>query len=298
MRRVKVTLPGAAARLGPAAQGLGLALGLHTTVEILERADEQITVDTDGEDSGRYSIGLRHPVVLGMMRVFQREERAPLGLSVRVHNGIPHQSGLGAEAVLYAAGLIAANNLLGNPLNRAQVIELAAGLGGISVVSSILGGLTTSLLEGSSLVYRSLPVAALRLVLALPDLNTDPAQVVLPERLPLRDALENLNRVPLLLEALRAGDLDLLAQAADDRLLAPRFRPLIKGYDRVLAAAKDAGAVVVIPSGLALLIFAAIEHDRIATAVQTAFQLAGVRSRTWTLPIDRQGVVISAAQSG
>jgi homoserine kinase len=297
MRRVKVTLPGAATRLGPAQQGIGLALGLHTTIEIIERSDEALTVETGGEDSGRYSIGLRHPVVLGMMRVFQREERAALGLTIRVQNGIPHASGLGAEAAFYAAGIIAANNLLGNPLTRAQVVELAVSLGGIGAVSTILGGLTTSLLDESTLVYRSLPSAALKLVLALPELNTDPTQVSLPERVPMRDALENLNRVPLLLEALRAGDLDLLARAADDRLLSPRYRTLIKGYDRVLVAAKEAGAVTVIPTGLALLAFAPTDHDRIATAIQTAFQLAGVRSRTWTLPVDRQGVVISASQS-
>lgn len=297
MRRVKVTLPGAATRFGPAQQGLGLALGLHTTVEIIERSDDQLTVETSGEDSGRYSIGLRHPVVLGMMRVFQREERAALGLTVRVQNGIPHASGLGTEAAFYAGGIIAANNLLGTPLTRAQVIEMVVSLGGVGVVSSILGGLTTSLLDGDTLIYRSLPSAALKLVLALPELNADPMQVSLPERVPLRDALENLNRVPLLLEALRAGDLDLLAHAADDRLLSPRYRSLIKGFDRVVAAAKEVGAVTVIPTGLALLAFAPADHDRIASAMQTAFQLAGVRSRTWTLPIDRQGVVISASQS-
>ncbi len=297
MRRVKVTLPGAATRLGPAQQGLGLALGLHTTSEIIERNVEALTVETGGEDSGRYSIGLRHPVVLGMMRVFQHQERAALGLTIRVQNGIPHASGLGAEAAFYAAGIIAANNLLGNPLPRAQVVEMAVSLGGVGAVSTILGGLTISLLDGGTLVYRSLPAAPLKIVLALPELTTDPAQVAIPERVPLRDALENLNRVPLLLDALRTGDLDLLGRSADDRLLAPRFRALIKGYDRVLAAAKEVGAVTVIPTGLALLAFAAEDHDRVATAMQTAFQLAGVRSRTWTLPIDRQGVVISASQT-
>src|SRR5690606_6688598 len=139
------------------------------------------------------SIGLRHPVVRGMMRVFQRIERAPLGLLVRVDNTIPLNSGLGAETAFWVAGMIGANNLMGNPLDRETVLKMAAEASQQPghVIAAIHGGLTASAFTGDKLVYRSLPVAALRLVVALPDAESYAAdtEAVVPERVLLADAL-------------------------------------------------------------------------------------------------------------
>jgi len=72
MRIVTVRLPATMTRFGPGIRALGLAVGLYTTVEISERADNQLIVDATGEGAGHYSTGLRHPVTLALMRIFQQ----------------------------------------------------------------------------------------------------------------------------------------------------------------------------------------------------------------------------------
>jgi len=303
MRKVKIILPATITNLGPGLNSLGLALGLHMTIEILERSDDRLLVEAEGEGSGRYSIGLRHPVVLALMRVFQRQERAPLGITIKVNNQIPVGSGLGAEAAFLVGGVMAANNLLGNVYTRDQVLEIASQISQRPdhVITSILGGLTTSTLDGESLIYRALPVTMFKVIVALPDLEhyADDVRRVTQEQVLKRDAFHNLSRVPLLVDALRSGDLKFAAKVLDDRLNAPLLKPLITGYDHVQEMAKRAGALgmTISGSGPALVILAEDHHKKIAEAVETAFEDVGVPVRTWILPIDTQGVVISVAQS-
>jgi homoserine kinase len=303
MRRIKIVLPAAITNLGPGINTLGLALSLHTTIEITERRDNQLVVETEGEGAGHYSIGLRHPVVLAMMRVFQKQERAPLGITLRVSNQIPLYSGLGVEAAFLAGGVIGANNLLGNPYSREQLLEIAAQISRRpdSVLATLLGGLTTGILKDERLIYRTLPVTSLRIVVVLPDLPHyhDRTHAVVPTRILLDDAVHNLQRLPLLVEGLRTGNLGLIADALDDRLQAPYLTTHISGYGHVVETARRAGAAAVAPSGggPALLVFTHERHDLLAEALVMAFTNAGVKARAWVLNIDTQGVVISVMQS-
>jgi homoserine kinase len=120
-----------------------------------------------------------------------------------------------------------------------------------------------------------------------------------PERVPMQDAIYNLSRMPLLVSALQEGDLNLLAQVLDDKLHAPTLIPAIIGYREVVQAAKDEGALAVTVSGdgPALLAFTEDKHDKIAKAMEEAFLDEDVKSRSWVLPVDTQGVVLSVMQS-
>lgn len=303
MRKVKISLPATITNLGPGLNSLGLALSLRATVEIRERSDEQLVVETEGEGAGRYSIGLRHPVVLGMIRVFQQVERAPLGITVKIDSKIPPDCGLGAETAFIVAGIIAANNLLGNPFNREQTLDIAvqAVKRADSVVTAMLGGLTASTLNDGSITHRALSIKPLTMVAVVPEIDSyaDATKALTPERVLLADALANLSQMPLLVEALRGGDLKLLAHMLDDHLRAPLLRTHIPGYGHVVEMARRSGAQAITLSGdgPALIAFAEKNHKQIAEAMQTAFQSAGIKARTWILTADTQGVVLSVAQS-
>ncbi len=299
MYKVKITLPATVTNLGPGLNSLGLAIGLYTTIEISHRDDDQLIVETDGEGAGRYGMGLRHPTALAMMRLFQKQETSILGLNIKINNTIPLNSGLGAEAAFWIAGVIGANNLMGGLYNRKQILEIAALVSGLpsQVVTSIMGGLTASFTNGEQVVYRAMPASSMNIVVALPELkqyNSDPAEVK-PDRVPLTDALFNLSRVPLLVEALRVGDLKLIGQLMDDRLHIPYLKTQITGYDHVVEMARRAGALAVSLSGdgPALIAFAESNHKMIATTMTLAFENSGITARTWVVPIDTQGVVIS-----
>ncbi len=299
MRKVKVTLPATVTDFGVGLHGLGLALALHVTVEMVERSDDQFVVETSGEGAGQYSTGLRHPVILGLARVFQQLERAPTGVTVRVDSRVPPASGLGVEAAFQIAGIVGANNLFGGVLARDAVQTLAAQLTRPDhAVTALLGGLTTSLMDDDHLIQRSLPVAAFQVVVAVPQLD-EYIPPALTGRIDVDDALYDLSRLPLLIEALRSGDHDLLAHSLDDRLLAPLLQRAIPGFDHVVTVAKrnGASAVAVSGGGPALIAFARSQPQPLAEAITAAFAAAGIDVRTWIVPVDRQGVVLSLAQS-
>jgi homoserine kinase len=303
MHRVKITLPASVTNLGPGLNSLGLAIGLYTTIEISRRNDESLVVETSGEGAGRYGTGLRHPVVLALMRVFQKQERAVLGMTIKINNNIPLNSGLGAEAAFWVAGVIGANNLLGAVYTREKILEISAQISQWPnhTVTAILGGLTASILNTDSLLHRALPVTALTLVMVVPELENYGADIsrVKPERVPLNDAIHNLSRVPLLIEGLRSGDLTLIGRVLDDRLQLPYLKPYLTGYEHVAEMARRAGAQAVTLSGEGptMIAFAADNHQKIATTMEVAFENVGVKARSWVLPVDRQGVVISVVQS-
>ncbi|MBC7810291.1 MAG: hypothetical protein H7175_04050 [Burkholderiales bacterium] len=303
MRKVKIRLPATITNPGPGVSGMALALSLYTTVEIFERSDDKLVVETSGEGAGHYSVGLRHPIVLGMIRLFQRLERAPLGIQINVDNRIPITAGLGAEAAFFLAGAIGANNLLGSPFTRTQVLEIAARAAGSpeSVVAAIFGGLATGVMNGDELIHHPLKLAAMQIIIVLPELEhyAERTKAAMPEKVLLRDALHNLSRIPLLIAALQEGNLELLRQVMDDRLRVPFLTSHIPGYDHVLEMARRSGAQAISLSGNgpALMIFAKKDHDELAQTIKTAFENVGVKARSWVLPVDTQGVVISASGS-
>jgi homoserine kinase len=303
MRLVKVILPAAITNVGTGLHTLGLAVALHTTIRISERQDTILNVETSGDDAGRYSLGLRHPVVLGMSRIFQRLEKTVLGLNVSIENQIPAAMGIGVETAFIVAGIVAANNLFGNPFSRTELLQMAAKITNRpdQAVTTMLGGLTTSALQNDQLIYRSLPIAPLKVIITLPHLAGYGENILaaVPNRAPMRDALHNINRLPLLLDALRTGDFNLMGLTMDDALFAPYRLAHIPNFEDIVQVAKlnGASAVTLCGSGPALLTFAKENHPRISTAINRAFEDIGVKSTGWVLPVDTQGLVVSMAQT-
>jgi homoserine kinase len=166
-------------------------------------------------------------------------------------------------------------------------------------IAALLGGLSSGIASESGLTYRSLPVSPFRVVIVLPEVDDYPVTFAAPDVIPFNDAAHNLRRLPLLLDGFRSGDLKLITQVLDDRLVKPRLQPRIPGYNHVRETARLAGAlgVTISGDGPALVALAAKDYGQIADAMVAAFDNAGVKARAWIVPIDTQGVVISAVQS-
>jgi homoserine kinase len=234
-----------------------------------------------------------------MMRIFQQLERAPLGINVRIENRIPLNSGLGAEAAFTAAGVIGADNLMGNVFTREELIARAAQIYGRpdSVIASILGGLTAS--SESDFMYCSLPLRPFKMLIAVPEIE-DYESPEYPERVDTGDVIHDMGRMALMVEALRQGDLKLFVRVLDNKLHRPFITPNIPGFAHITQIARLAGATAVTSSGdgPAMVILAEEPaYERIAEAVETAFENLAMRARLWIVPVDTQGIVISMMQS-
>ena len=299
MRKIKIRLPATLTDFGPGLHGLGLALALHTTVEISGRRDDLLRVELRGQGILDEATALQHPVVLAMSRFFQHIERTHLGIDIRVQNDIPLQSGLGAEAALTLAGVLGANNLMGDLYDRDDALEIAAVISRAdATVASILGGLAVGVLEDETLIYRSLPVSPIELIVVVPKLEEFQSTTV-PDQISREAAIRNVARIPLVIDALRTGDMHLLAGVLDGGIINSRTASGISGFAHVKEIAERRGALKLVAagSGPAVIALAESRHDIIAEDIVLAFKSVGIEAQSWVLPVDTQGVVISIAQS-
>jgi homoserine kinase len=293
--RVRVRVPATSANLGPGFDALGLALALYNEVTA-EEADE-ITVAIEEEGRGRLDRGAQNVVARGVALGFEVAGRSFKGVSLRCVNRIPLSRGLGSSAAAWVGGLLVANALMGEPLDREEILATATRAEGHpdNVAAAVLGGLTVSCADGERVTAVSLTVPpGIEWVVLVPEMegSTREARAVLPDSLPRADAVFNVQRVSLLLAALSAGRADLLDLAMRDRLHQPYRQRLFPWMEAVTAAARRAGALGCVLSGAGPSILAAAragEAGGAAHAMETALREAGTAGRAVVLPVDARG---------
>jgi homoserine kinase len=292
--RVRVRVPATSANLGPGFDALGLALALYNEVT-LEEADG-VSVTVEGEGAGRLDLGAKNVVARGVALAFEAAGRPFRGGRLRCLNRIPLSRGLGSSAAAWVGGLLAANALLGEPLDRDAVLKAAARAEGHpdNVAAALLGGLTVSCVDGDRVTAVSLPVPPeIAWVVLVPETesSTREARAVLPESLPRADAVFNVQRVSLLLAALGAGRPDLLGLAMQDRLHQPYRQRLFPWMEAVAAAGRRAGALGCVLSGAGPAMLAAVGGgaDDVARAMERTLRSAGIAGRALSLAVDVAG---------
>jgi homoserine kinase len=292
--RVRVRIPASSANLGPGFDALALALALHNEVYIDE--GERVAVAVEGEGAGRLDAGARNIVARGAQAAFEAAGHPFRGATIRCINRIPLSRGLGSSAAAWVGGLVGANALLGEPLDRDTILTLAAKAEGHpdNVAAAMLGGLTVSCAVGERVSAVSLPVPPeLRWVVLVPDIesSTREARAVLPESVPRADAVFNVQRVSLLLAALGGGRADLLELAMTDRLHQPYRQRLFPWLEKVTKAAQDAGALGSALSGAGPSVLAVVREptDRVARAMEDALRSSGASGKAISLAVDTAG---------
>jgi homoserine kinase len=292
--QVSVSVPASTSNLGPGFDCLGMALALHNRVTLaFKEAGLEVTVS--GEGKGTLATDGTNLVVRAARRLFKEIGGEPGGLRIEQENGIPVGSGLGSSAAAVLGGLLAANALAGAPLERPELLALAAEMEGHpdNAVPALYGGLTLVIQDGQQLTVDVIEVPDMEVVVVLPDyvLSTSEARAALPKSVPIGDAIFNASRLAALVRALAAGDYDRLAMATQDRLHQPYRLPLIPGMADAFEAALAAGASAVALSGAgpSVVALGPDGHERIGQAVQAAFAAAGLGSRSWILPVEPQG---------
>ncbi len=298
---MRVRVPATSANLGPGFDALGLALALYNEVILAPAATVAVTVEGEGAD--RLDRGATNVVIRGVRAVYERVGRPFAGVRASCVNHIPTGRGLGSSAAAWLAGIVGANALLGEPLDRPAVLTLAATKEGHpdNVAAALLGGLTVACWSDGRVVAVSLPVPPeISWVALIPELEglTAEARAVLPTSVLRADAVFNLQRVGLFLGGLQAHRPDLLAVAMDDRLHQPYRRRLFPWMEAVTIAAQQAGAVGCVLSGAgpSLLAAAASSPEAVGQAMERALAQAGVRGTARVLEVDRVGTVWAPRQ--
>jgi homoserine kinase len=293
-----VRTPASTANLGPGFDALGMALSLYNKVRVqIASADVRVTVE--GEGAGGLESGADNLVYRAIERLYTEVGQAPPSVAITLFNQIPVSRGLGSSSTAIVGGLVAANALLGEPLDREQVLALAVEMEGHAdnVTPALLGGFQVCSLDGSALTHLRVPTPpGLRAVVCIPDraVSTADARRVLPTEYSRADAVFNLGRAALLVAAMQSGDASALRVAMQDRIHQPYRAGLIPGFDQAIQAALDAGALgsCLSGSGSTMLALATENEAAIGEAMVAAVRAAGADARWLTLDVDQEGAVV------
>jgi homoserine kinase len=299
---ISISVPATSANLGPGFDCLGLALDLWNQFDLHEIGPgESFVVETIGEGVNQFPSDQSHMVARIMLDELVRLtgdaswRHTPPGLRLTCRNRVPAGSGLGSSSTVVLGGLLLAHaytrHLDGRcgGIDRDAVLQRAIDLEGHgdNVAPALLGGLVAvSTSDGPPLVRR-IAIPPTRVVVCVPNYHflTSTARSVLPTHVIKGDAISNIGRAILVVEALRTADYDLLGRAMHDCLHEPYRLPAIPGAveARAAALAQGAAAVTLSGAGPGLIAFSSNRHQQIGAAMVEAFEQAQLSARYWTL---------------
>jgi homoserine kinase len=236
-------------------------------------------------------------------RVWKEAGEQPIAVEARVRLAVPPARGLGSSATAIVAGLMGANALIGEPLSREKLLELAIDLEGHpdNVVPSLVGGLCLTARAASQRwrVLRCEWDPSVKAVVAIPAirLSTSEARRAMPRSIPISDAVINLGALSLLLQGLRTGNGDLISDGMHDRIHEPYRWGLIQGGRAVREAALGAGAWGCVISGAGPTLLALAPESSAEAAGQAmvkAWNQQGVESHHAVMGLQLRGSTWSA----
>lgn len=272
--RFKIDVPATTANLGPGFDCLGLALDRWNSITV-EHADEwkiQVRGLTENIPADKTNMTIEH------MQLFYERIGKPLPpVEITMTNRIPVGRGLGSSAAALVGGLMAGNELAGEPLSRFELLELANECEGHpdNVSAAIFGGFTVSAFEGTRVSSVSVePPRAWRAVLFVHDhaLSTKFSRKILPKKVARADAVHNIGRAALLTFAFLTGNPELLQVGMQDRLHQPYREHLVAGMPELLASAHAAGAGGAALSGAGPTVLALAPSPKSAARVGDAMR--------------------------
>ncbi len=293
MPMLKIRVPATSANLGPGFDCLGLALNLWNEISF-EKSD-QLIYRADGEGAEKLNKGNRNLLTKAYACLHDACGKPMRGVNIVAKNEIPMSSGLGSSAAAIVAGLFAANETLGKPLDRDALLRLAVEMEGHpdNVAAALLGGLVVSTMRQDGAIARRYDVPALTIVIVTPKLEwlTKTARAALPKSFSRADAVFNIGRAVLVADALRGGDLDLLQKTMEDRIHQPYRLRHISGGMAAYKRAKQFGAAALSGAGPSIILFTQPRLAEQAKAdIQSAFEERGIASKGNIVGASNRGV--------
>ena len=305
MDYVKVFAPASIGNIGPGFDVLGMAIGgLGDTIEarrIDQRKVRIVEITGDGGQLPRQAslntAGIAAKAVL-------RALKAPGGVELRLHKGIPG-SGLGSSAASAVAAGFATNQLYGGKLSKSELIlpcaaaetRVSGGLFLDNVGASLMGGVViTRPSEMNVIPLGYIPNAIIIVVTPTYRLLTRKARKILPGKVRLEHVIANLSNACTLVAAVSRKDVKLFGAGVRDVLIEPVRAKLIPGFYAVKKAALSSGALGCSISGAGASIFSVTDNrqraSRIGGAMQRAFGRHGLDSTVTITRMDRKGARI------
>lgn len=274
-----VRVPASSANLGAGFDVLGMALSLHADVGIGPSPDDAREAEPN------------HPAKVAFRRL---GGDGP----VWVRSPIPMGRGMGFSGAVRVGGAVAAlvqrdGRRTLDAEARSEILAATAALEGHAdnVAPSLYGGIVVCAGGRVAPVPLSIDPAV---IVWIPDdttTSTDQSRAMLPDMVPMADAVFNLGRVATFVAACATGDTSALRRATEDRLHQPVRLAAVPACAAALDAALDAGAWAAWLSGSGPTVAILCDQGE-ADAIVSQLPTDG---HTKLLGIDRTGAVVVTA---
>ena len=295
---MKLRVPATTANMGPGFDCLGMAFDFYNYIEFEEYGLPGTCVLTSEGEAGKIDLSKNNLIYKAYAKTFEYLGEEVKGVKMHFENNIPYSRGLGSSSAAIIGGVKVANTLLGDRLTDEEMLNIALEFEGHpdNIAPALLGGIVISgLLEDGKVFYRKIKVPQnLHCTLIIPNypLATKKAREVLPKQFSMAEAVHNIGRTALLIDALHTGDLKQLSLAMDDCLHQPYRKTLIKGMEEIIPAAKALGALNVTISGAGptILVVSDAPHDY--SSLQDILSKEGVQAKIVDLRPTNEGAVV------
>lgn len=306
--KFSVKVPATTANIGPGFDCLGMALPLYNTVTVEETVmpgtgiEINIIDETNEQDIISIPTDENNIVYKAIELLYNSIGQTPSELKITIKTEIPIARGLGSSASVIIGGLIAANELLGRPADEAALLAIATEIENHpdNLTPALVGGFVlSSLEEDGSVVYSKMNWPKdWNITVCIPDyeLSTDIARSVLPQEVPMKDAIFNLKHTAMLVQAVNTHDEKLMKLALNDRLHQKYREKLIPGMFEIKEALKheeNVMGVVLSGAGPSVIIISYGNNlNKIKEIVSETWLDLNVKSKVLTLNVEENGAFI------
>jgi len=225
------------------------------------------------------------------------------GIDITFKKKINPGSGIGSSAASCAAGAFGANELLGRPFTKTELVRFAMQGEKMASGSAHADNVAPALLGGFTLIQGYDPLRVVQLpypsslwcVILHPDIEikTADSRRILRKEVSLHKAVKQWGNVAGLVAGLMLSDMELIRASLNDVIIEPVRSMLIPGFDEVKKAALNNGALGCSISGSGPSIFAltddADKAAKIRSEMESVYLRMGLGYDAFISPINPEG---------
>ncbi|WCO00389.1 homoserine kinase [Psychroserpens ponticola] len=228
------------------------------------------------------------------------------GFEIEIYKKIKPGSGIGSSSASAAGSVFAMNELLGKPYNKTQLTNFAMKGEALASKCEHADNLAPALFGGFTLVKSLAPLQVLQLptpkdlyaVVIHPqiEIKTSESRAILPQEIPLKNAITQWSNVGSFVHALHTEDYNLLSDSLNDVIAEPYRCQLIPYFDDVKQRALKHGALGSGISGSGPSIFSLCKGldsaEKVKTAIQNVYSQTSIDFEIHLSKINTEGIKI------
>lgn len=305
MESIKVFAPNTVANVGCGYDVLGFALeGYGDELTVSKRSDSDLVITKiEGADLPMDS---ETNVATVAIKAMLSHLGSNQGFDLTIKKSINPGSGLGSSASSSAGAVFAANELLGKPFTKQELVAFAMEGERSSSGSAHADNVAPSLLGGFTVVrsYDPLDVfnvpfpLELLAVIIYPEVQvkTADAKRVLKKQVDLKDAVRQWGNMAGMISGLMSGNFERIGVSMEDVIVEPVRGMLIPFYDEAKRVAMEKGALGFTISGSGPSSFALTNNadtaDKIRKACAAVYDEGGISTISFVSRINQEGTKV------